>query len=134
MTKKAIIRRPPTIPKKSQPKGPTMRPEIAGVGLLILAGITLLSLFTPNRSIFIAGWLDFLRVLIGWGQYFIWFPLVLLAIWFFRRYGAEDNDEKWEKPVGTFLLLALLLILFHFIRPGNGLDKIGGGGAIGWML
>jgi S-DNA-T family DNA segregation ATPase FtsK/SpoIIIE len=134
MTKKATIRRPPTTTKKSPPKGPTMRPEIAGVGLLILAGITLLSLFTPNRSAFIAGWLDFLHVLIGWGQYVVWLPLVLLAIWFFRRYGAEDKDEKWEKPVGTFLLLGLLLALFHFIQPGNGLEEIGGGGAIGLVL
>ena len=94
----------------------------------------MLSLFTPNRSVFIAGWLDFLRVLIGWGQYVIWLPLVLLAIWFFRRYGAEDKDEKWEKPIGTFLLLGLLLALFHFIQPGDGLEEFGGGGAIGWVL
>jgi S-DNA-T family DNA segregation ATPase FtsK/SpoIIIE len=134
MAKKATIRRPTTTQKKSQPKKPGIRPEIAGVGLLILAGITLLSLFTPNRSFFIAGWLDFLYVLIGWGQYVIWLPLVLLATWFFRRYGAEDNDEKWEKPVGTFLLMALLLVLFHFIEPGNGLEEVGGGGAIGWLL
>ncbi|MBI1878417.1 MAG: DNA translocase FtsK 4TM domain-containing protein, partial [Chloroflexi bacterium] len=134
MAKKAIIRRPTITAKKSQAKGSGIRPEVAGVGLLILAGITLLSLFTPNRSTLIAGWLDFLRFLIGWGQYVVWLPLVLLAIWFFRRYGTEDKDEKWEKPIGTFLLLGLLLVLFHFIRPGSGLAEIGSGGAIGWVL
>jgi S-DNA-T family DNA segregation ATPase FtsK/SpoIIIE len=134
MAKKATIRRPATTAKKSQSKGSGIRPEVAGVGLLILAGLTLLSLFTPNRSPLVASWLDFLRFLIGWGQYVVWLPLLLLAIWFFRRYGAEDADEKWEKPVGTFLLLGLLLVSFHFIRPGNGLTEIGGGGAIGWVL
>lgn len=135
MAKKATIRRPTTTTKKSPPKKEAkLRPEIAGVGLLILAGITLLSLFTPNRSTLIAGWLHFLGVLIGWGQYVVWLPLVLLAIWFFRRYGSEDSQEKWEKPVGTFLLLGLLLIVFHFIQPGDGNEDFGGGGAIGWVL
>ncbi|MBE7468666.1 MAG: DNA translocase FtsK 4TM domain-containing protein [Anaerolineales bacterium] len=134
MTKKATIRRPTTTPKKSKPSGPAIRPEVAGVGLLILAGITLLSLFTPNRSSLIAGWLNFLGLLIGWGQYVVWLPLVLLAIWFFQRYGAEDSQEKWEKPVGTFLLLGLLLVVFHFIEPGLNPEEFGGGGAIGWVL
>ncbi|MCK6625776.1 MAG: DNA translocase FtsK [Anaerolineae bacterium] len=134
MTKKATIRRPTTTPKKGKPQGPAIRPEVAGVGLLILAGITLLSLFTPNRSSLIAGWLNFLGLLIGWGQYVVWLPLTLLAIWFFQRYGAEDSQEKWEKPVGTFLLLGLLLVVFHFIEPGLSPEEFGGGGAIGWIL
>lgn len=135
MTKKATIRRPTTTtPKKSKPQGPAIRPEVAGVGLLILAGITLLSLFTPNRSSLIAGWLNFLGLLIGWGQYVVWLPLTLLAIWFFQRYGTEDRQEKWEKPVGTFLLLGLLLVVFHFIEPGTNPEEFGGGGMIGWGL
>jgi DNA segregation ATPase FtsK/SpoIIIE, S-DNA-T family len=133
MAKKATIRRPTTI-RKSKPKGSGIRPEVVGVGLLILAGITLLSLFTPNRSTLIAGWLNFLGVLIGWGQYVVWLPLVLLAIWFFQRYSSEDSQEKWEKPIGTFLLLGLLLVVFHFIEPGNSPEVFGGGGAIGWIL
>jgi S-DNA-T family DNA segregation ATPase FtsK/SpoIIIE len=135
MAKKATIRRPTTTTKKSQPKKEAkLRPEMAGVALLILAGITLLSLFTPNPSTLIAGWLHFLGVLIGWGQYIVWLPLTLLAIWFFRRYGSEDSQEKWEKPVGTFLLMALLLIVFYFIEPGDGVEDFGGGGAIGYVL
>lgn len=101
---------------------------------MIVAGITVLSLFTPNRSPLIAGWLNFLAVLIGWGQYIIWLPLTLLAIWFFRRYDLEDRSERWEKPLGTLLLLAILLVVFHLIEPGDGLTEIGGGGAIGLVL
>jgi S-DNA-T family DNA segregation ATPase FtsK/SpoIIIE len=130
MTKKVTIRKP--IAKKQT--GPTIRPEIVGTLLLILAGITLLSLFAPNQGPLMAGWLDFLYALFGWGQYIFWLPLGLLALWFFRRYGAEDRAEKWEKPIGTFILLGLALIAFHLIQPGDGLTEIGGGGVIGWVL
>jgi S-DNA-T family DNA segregation ATPase FtsK/SpoIIIE len=102
--------------------------------LLILAGITLLSFFTPNRSLPIALWLEFLRTLIGWGQYVAWLVLGTLAIWFFRQYSLEDDDEKWEKPVGAFVLLGMLLVMFHLIEPGLSLTEPGAGGLIGWIL
>jgi S-DNA-T family DNA segregation ATPase FtsK/SpoIIIE len=131
MAKRATTIRKPTTKK---PAGATIRPEVVGTFLLILAGITLLSLVAPNQGPLIAGWLNFLWVLLGWGQYVVWLPLVLLAVWFFRRYGAEDRDEKWEKPVGTFMLLGLLLITFHLIRPADSLEETGGGGVIGFIL
>ncbi len=120
--------------KKKQPQGPVIRPEIIGTFLLILAGVTLLSFFTPNRGYFVATWLEFLRLLIGWGQYVIWIVLTILAVWFFKSYNAEDADEKWEKPAGTFLLLGVLLVSFHLIHPGEDLENPGGGGLIGWVL
>lgn len=133
MAKKATPRKKTATPV-NKPARLTIPPEVVGTILLILAGITLFSLVTPNQSSLIAGWLNFLWLLLGWGQYVVWLPLVLLAIWFFRRYGAEDPDEKWEKPVGTFMLLGLLLIVFHLIKPGDGMVEVGGGGLIGWML
>jgi hypothetical protein len=132
MAKRGTTRK--TTTKKKQPEGPTIRPEVVGVGLLILAGITMLGLITPNRSPIIGSWLEFLDFLIGWGQYVVWLPLFLLAVWFFKRYGAEDDDEKWEKPIGTFLFLGLLLIAFHLVEPGEGLVEPGGGGVIGMVL
>jgi S-DNA-T family DNA segregation ATPase FtsK/SpoIIIE len=120
--------------KKTQSKELVVRPEIIGTFLLILAGITLLSLFTPNRGFFISTWLNVLSVLIGWGRYVFWIPLTVLAIWFFRAFSSEDTAEKWEKPVGTFMMLAVLLVAFHFIVPGESFDKPGGGGLIGLAL
>jgi S-DNA-T family DNA segregation ATPase FtsK/SpoIIIE len=82
-----------------------------------------------------AGWLRFVRVLLGeWGQWIAWIPMTILALWFFRRYGAEDKEERWEKPVGTFLLLGLLLASFHLIYPAKSLEDVGGGGLIGWAI
>jgi S-DNA-T family DNA segregation ATPase FtsK/SpoIIIE len=119
---------------KKQQEGPAIRPEFAGTLLLILAVITFLSLVTPNTGFFVTTWLEFLRFLIGWGRYVFWLVLTLLAFWFFRAYSIENADEKWEKPVGTFLLLGLLLVGFHLISPGEGLIEPGGGGALGWIL
>ncbi len=124
-----------TKPKPKPPKGPAFRPEIVGTFLFILAGITLLSLIAPNQSSLMAGWLHFVWVLLGqWGQWIAWIPMALLALWFFKRYGAEDKEEKWEKPVGTFLLLGLLLAAFNLIYPFQSLDDVGGGGVIGWAI
>ena len=120
--------------RQQQADGIVIRPEVVGTVLLILAGITLLSLFTPNRGTMITAWLQILGVLIGWGQYVFWLVLGSLAIWFFRRFSSEDDDEKWEKPVGTFVLLAMLLIAFHLTKPGDGFIEPGGGGLIGWIL
>ncbi|MEW5956438.1 MAG: DNA translocase FtsK 4TM domain-containing protein [Chloroflexota bacterium] len=132
MTGKSSAR--PRKTNKKQPDGPIIPPEVMGTFLLLLAGITLLSLFAPQQSVIIATWLDLLWTLIGWGQYIIWLPLFLLALWFFRRYGSEDQAERWEKPIGTFILLGLLLTLFHLIQPGEGLVRPGGGGIIGWAV
>ncbi len=121
-------------PKRKQPQGPTIRPEFMGTILLIMAMITLLSLVTPNTGTFVTIWLEFLRFLIGWGRFVFWIVLGSLAIWFFRAYSTENEDEKWEKPVGTFILLGMLLIAFHLIHPGDGLIEPGGGGAMGLAM
>jgi S-DNA-T family DNA segregation ATPase FtsK/SpoIIIE len=135
MAKKATTPRARrTTTKVKPPEGPTIRPEFVGTILLILAGIILLSLFTPNLGFFGAGLLGLLEVFIGWGLYIFWAILISLAIWFFKAYSAEDQDEKWEKPLGTFLLLGMLLVAFNLIRPGDGLAEPGGGGVIGWIL
>ena len=124
MARKATTRsRRKATAKKEQ--GLSIRPEFIGTVLLLMAGITLLSLFAPNQSALMAGWLDFLQVLIGWGGYIIWFPLFLLALWLFRGYDEENRTEQWEKPIGTIILLLLVLVLFHLIEPGDGLLEPG---------
>lgn len=131
MAKRVATRRKPN---KQQAAGPSIRPEFIGTLLLILAGLTAVSLITPNLGFFGAGWLQVLTFTIGWGQYVFWIVLTSLAVWFFRAYSTEDSQERWEKPVGTLLVLAILLIAFHLIEPGDGLDEIGGGGIIGLVL
>ncbi|GAB4441628.1 MAG: DNA translocase FtsK [Anaerolineae bacterium] len=132
MAKKTVKKRK-VKSRQQRREAPSIRPEVFGTLMLILAGLTLISLFTPNRSLFLAGWLGLLGLLIGWGQYIFWIPLSVLAVWFFRAFSSEDRDEKWEKPVGTFLLLGVLLVGFHLVSPGIDFQHPGGGGLIGWV-
>jgi S-DNA-T family DNA segregation ATPase FtsK/SpoIIIE len=133
MTKKTTGKRT-TKSKKQTAEGINLRPEFIGVLLLILAGLTVLSLITPNRGWAVSVWLATLGLLIGWGRYIFWLVLGMLAVWFFKSYSQEDSDEKWEKPVGTFLLLGELLVTFNLIAPGKSLEEPGAGGIIGWLL
>ena len=76
------------------------RPEIIGLILMALALLTLLSMFSSNHGSITRAWLDFLARLFGWGRFVIWFIFGILGFWFIRKFGSEDDDEKWEKTVG----------------------------------
>ncbi|MFQ5613938.1 MAG: DNA translocase FtsK [Anaerolineae bacterium] len=123
--------------RKKTASGPTYGPQVTGLLLLALALLTIVALLTSNRSVLLEGWIVFLTRMVGWGRFIVWLPLGLLGVWFLGRYGAEDYDERWEKPLGAVMLFALLLALFHIISPGQGplaVDEAGGGGLLGWML
>ena len=124
--------------RKSKQQDPILlRPEVVGLTLLGLSLLTLLSLFASNRGFVTDGLITFLTNMVGWGRYIIWFIFGSLGLWFIRRYGAEDDDEKWEKPVGTLLLLGIILTLFQLISPADDMfsgNNIGGGGFIGRVL
>jgi S-DNA-T family DNA segregation ATPase FtsK/SpoIIIE len=113
------------------------RPEVLGLMLLGLSLLTLLSLFSATRGDLTDGLISFLEQMVGWGRFIIWFFFGVLGLWFIRRYGVEDDDEKWEKPIGTLLLLAILLTVFQLISPLEdpiATDNPGGGGIVGWIL
>ena len=133
-----MTKRKPTRKKKPTNNAPvTMRPEVVGLILMALALLTVLSLLSGNRGAFTTVWLNVLETLFGWGLYIVWLILAVLGFWFIKRYGAEDADEKWEKPVGAVLILLSLITVFDFISPGNDplvTDNVGGGGIVGWLL
>jgi len=133
-----MAKRKPARRKKSPDNASfTMRPEVIGLILMALALLTVLSLLSGNRGAFTTVWLNVLETLFGWGLYIVWLFLAVLGFWFIKRYGAEDADEKWEKPVGSVLILLTLITVFDFITPGNDpllTDNVGGGGIVGWLL
>lgn len=123
--------------RKSSVPSFTIRPEVVGLVLLALALLTLLSLISASRGTITTAWINFLETLFGWGIYITWFILGLMGLWFIRRFGAEDADEKWEKPVGSVLILLVLITIFDFISPGDdplATQVVGGGGIVGWLL
>jgi S-DNA-T family DNA segregation ATPase FtsK/SpoIIIE len=122
--------------KKQEPK-PIVRPEVIGLSLLALALLTLLSLLAVSHGSLTESWLRFLRGLFGWGLYLAPLAMAAAGIWLLRRYATEDPQEKWEKPVGGFLMFLILLAVFHLIEPGGGVDNMdlpGGGGLVGWAV
>jgi hypothetical protein len=132
-----MARRRTTTKKKKTDSGFSIRPEFVGLVLLALALLTFLSLFSPTRGSLTSAFLDFLERMVGWGRYIIWFFFASLGWWFIRRFGAEDQDEKWEKPVGTVLLFGMLLIIFQLFSPVSdpiATGRTGGGGLIGWLM
>jgi len=123
--------------KKTPPPSPTVRPEVFGLILLALSLLTVLSLLSVSRGSFTEAWLTFLTRLAGWGRYVIPVAFFMLGMWLIQRFGAEDADERWEKPIGVVLLLLTLLATFDFISPGGdpiATNQIGGGGVLGWVL
>jgi S-DNA-T family DNA segregation ATPase FtsK/SpoIIIE len=135
--KRVIMARRRTTRSKQPEVSFKVRPEVIGLGLLALSLLTLLSLLSISRGSFTEAWIDLLVRLVGWGRYIIWLIFGSLGVWFIRRFGAEDQDEKWEKPIGAVLILLVLLTFFDFISPGDdpiSTGKIGGGGIIGWVL
>ncbi len=130
-----------TSTKKTQPESNViaifLKPEVVGLSLMGLGVLTAFSLFSINLGTFTEAWIDFLARTVNWGRYVIWMFLISLGWWFILRYGAENDDEKWEKPIGALLLFATLLVTFDLIAPGGdpiATDTIGGGGVVGWML
>ncbi len=123
--------------KKSSAPSISVRPEVVGLVLMALALLTLLSLLSASRGTFTAAWINFLQILFGWGLYLVWIILGVLGFWFIRRFGAEDTDEKWEKPIGSVLILLVLVTVFDFFSPGDdplATETIGGGGVVGWIF
>jgi S-DNA-T family DNA segregation ATPase FtsK/SpoIIIE len=117
-----------------------MQRELAGLGLLVLAIITLLSLFSVTSGALSNGWATLLRQLFGWGA----IPVAigagglggLLLIGQLR-----DESEpllRWDVIIGVELLFVTGLALLHLLIGGD--DSLAtaragaGGGIIGWGI
>lgn len=114
--------------------------ESAGLGLLVLATITLLSLFSVTSGAVSDGWAALLRQLFGWGAIPVtvgvgWLGILLL--WGSLR----DESEPligWGVIIGVELLFVAGLSLLHLLSGGD--DPLAtaragaGGGIVGWGL
>lgn len=90
------------------------RPELIGVGLILLALLTGLVLLTPDPGFLGGVWLNVLRTTIGWGAFAA--PLGLLATGFWlavRRLETELPDLDLEQILGAAMLLLGILTGLH---------------------
>jgi S-DNA-T family DNA segregation ATPase FtsK/SpoIIIE len=116
----------------------SLRPEIWGILLLLLALLTLLSLIPVERGALMEGWIGLLRQAVGWGVWLMPIGFGGLGLWLiFVGLGREVRVEP-EKPWGALLLFLLALALMHLIAGGEDPRVLaaqgGGGGYVGYGL
>lgn len=116
----------------------SLRPEIVGILLLMLALLTLLSLIPVERGALIDWWISLLQRAVGWGVWLMPIGFGGVGLWLiFIGLGRDLNIER-EKPWGAFLLFVLGLALLHLMAGGDDPQILategGGGGYLGYGL
>jgi S-DNA-T family DNA segregation ATPase FtsK/SpoIIIE len=113
--------------------------DILGVVLAIVGLLTLLSLFSFNKSTLTGGWISILAQVFGWGVYILPVGLVVLGAWLVARHVDRLPALNIERVVGMLLLFAGLMVAFHGL-DGPTVTAIAraqagyGGGYIGALL
>jgi len=100
--------------------------DILGVGLAIVGLLTLLSLFSENKSSLTGDWIGALKYVFGWGVYILPVGLIVLGTWLVARNVDRLPALSIERVIGMILLFTGLLVAFQAGR--------GGGGFIGALL
>jgi S-DNA-T family DNA segregation ATPase FtsK/SpoIIIE len=131
---------PPNIIESIQQRLSPIQRELMGLGLVVLAIITLLSLFSITSGSVSDGWAALLRQLFGWGAV----PVALGVGWLgiLLLWGSlRDESEpllRWDVIIGVELLLVSGLSLLHLFVGGDEALTMAyagaGGGIVGWAI
>ena len=121
--------------------GPMQR-DLLGLGLMILAILTLLGLLHASSGAVLAWWSSLLRRLLGWGAYPLAIGLGLVGMGLVWQTLAERVPIGPAVVVGLELLLLVGLVASHMaLVTGLGSDEAllaaergEGGGYVGWAL
>ncbi|MDY7042561.1 MAG: DNA translocase FtsK 4TM domain-containing protein, partial [Chloroflexota bacterium] len=115
---------------------PALQAEIAGIVLLALAVLTVLSMLPFGQGTLTTGWLNLLRALFGWGAYVSFIGMAVAGVWLFCKGLGRDFFLNWEQATGISLLFVLTLALIHMLAgaqdPATLAEVGGGGGYLGW--
>jgi len=138
-------RRPARAKPKEQPKPkPRLRldadrwEEIASIGVIILALLTLLGALNLSGGFFLGAWVQLLQALLGWGVYVAPFVLGGLGVWLLLDALDKTWNIGWERPIGVVSGYLLLLSILHWLSsiadPTKAPGVFRGGGLIGWAI
>ncbi len=139
------------------PEGPPQQPptgmsldrklDIAGIVLVFVGIVSLVSLFTANQSPVLAAWLSLLKQAAGWGVFGLPIGFLGVGLWLvLRKFGDKLPKVDPEQIAGVILLYLAFLTTLHFIAAPTDaeifsrelLDAGRGGGMIGatilWAL
>ncbi|MCX6036764.1 MAG: hypothetical protein NTW99_02510, partial [Chloroflexi bacterium] len=92
---------------------PERKMDILGVGMAIVGLLTLLSLFSANKSGLTSGWISMLAQVFGWGVYILPVGLIVLGTWLVARNVDRLPALNIERVIGILLLFVGLLVTFH---------------------
>ena len=140
MSKRKEERPPQGRPPKAWEPAPrrSLLPEVAGLGLVVLALLTLLSLTTDAAGLWGAWWRRTLLALLGWGAYPVALGLGASGALLLLRQFQEGAQPPWDRVLGAELVLLAALGMSHLaLRTEDPLAAARegrGGGLVGWAL
>jgi S-DNA-T family DNA segregation ATPase FtsK/SpoIIIE len=118
--------------------GESLRPEIAGILLLLVALLTLLSLIPVERGALMEGWINLLRLGVGWGVWLMPVGFGGVGLWLIFVGLGRDLEVEPEKPWGALLLFVFGLALLHLVTGGEDPQVLAsageGGGYVGYAV
>jgi S-DNA-T family DNA segregation ATPase FtsK/SpoIIIE len=115
-----------------------LRADAVGVALILLGGVTLLSLASPVRGSLTAAWLQALRAGLGVGVWVAPFWMAAGGLWLILYATDRPPCLGWRRPLGAALLNLDLLGLAHLLLGADDLWQSAlegrGGGLLGYAL
>ncbi len=126
--------------KKNQPLlekiSPQRRTDIFAILLILLGGLTLVSLLTQTRGSITAWWVKVLGGVFGWGTYLLPILWIGLGSWILLRSFERIPPLTAERVIGIVLLFINLMAWFHFFINGEPpqAQTLNGGGFIGYLI
>ena len=118
---------------------PERRMDILGVFMAIVGLLTLLSLFSANKSGVTAEWIHGLAWVFGWGVYILPVGLIILGAWLVARNVDRLPALNIERVIGISMLFVGLLVALHGLdgSTATGFERARasqGGGYIGALF
>ncbi len=106
--------------------------DIAGIVMIVIGVLTLLSLLTSNSGGLTLIWASFLHRWIGWGAYALPIVLLLFGAWFLLSKIDRVPGVSLERIVGLILIFSNALTWFQLIDVSvGGASNPPGGGVLG---
>ena len=93
--------------------------DIAGVALVLLGLLTLLSLFSSNHGSAIGLWVQFINMVAGWGAFILPVGVVLVGVWLVLRNVERLPMLSAERLTGVALLYLNILAWMHLWAGGG---------------
>jgi S-DNA-T family DNA segregation ATPase FtsK/SpoIIIE len=137
--RKAARRQEPPPPSLLGGLSPERKIDLIGIVMALVGLLTVLSLFSANRSGLTGSWIRGLSLIFGWGTYILPLGLIILGAWLVARNVERLPQLSIERIVGILLLFVSLLVILHGlagpVSQASDIASAGnGGGYVGSLI